>query len=953
MAYPDFIVRFGNHSEDKYDGNEFDVEKLDRDLNILYPAVNEINRIIRNLANADGSLAPADPDRENDIVTTQTFDGADPTLVYPLINTIDSTVTLIGNVLVNGVLQFETTDYTYDNDNITFVVAPPVGTDNVSYQTFMNMAGVIDALKSVTYQEGGYMVGYPDQLSLYNALTVGDALDEIRLLHDAHELEYGAASQYLKADGSVPLTFDWEVNEREAGGTAFPAVGTVTIISTVLDTTTVTIDDAIVPGGVTFEFNLLATAPAPGNVKVLIGGTDNDTIDNFVAAIGASQLNISPVNSGGGVASLTHQIASAIGNRAITTSDAAVFTVIGMLNGQNGILGDLRNRFRIRNMAPSLQDGDAVVHEQLQGLLNVIENFSDLFFRIDGTSTMSGNANIGGNKLQNVADGTEPTDGINLSQLDLAEAKFNLFIPAAGATSVDYSAQSTITGALSMGQGATASADAIQDSGAVVHTWHGIARPTQPDQVANKQFVDEVEASLQVQINAIDTGAGNDGLQPNGTVNIGSGLSGCVLDGTGLGVPVADINIGGIYNFDDLTIGAAQTPADHTSIFADGSIVIQNNITNAAARLEISASGDITISNASTITVQSLVLRAGGIVTIDGVIVADGGVVLPTAANGLGAGRGLAGFVSVIAGGACNMANTGAITTGVCNIQAGADSVMAGTVTARIKDAKGFGGIVGAGELGYRGSMFGRECGFLAAGLSFTYKAGDANNIDANYAYIPAIYAGEPGKPSLTGDANGSGSGGGGGTSGGAGSNPANAPSGGTAFGKGMYRTYLYPRHPGGGGGGAKGDFTFAGALGGQPGGAIIVYVNGDLTLTGALFTANGASGTGGGGTFGKAAGGGGSIRVVANGEIFDGTLSATGGNSVASGSWGGGAGGGGGAFFVALSYGGGQTLTVTGGSAAGTGGGASGTGVAGDKASITLSPTEMDCLTSEGYWSR
>ena len=962
MTYPDFIVRFGNHSEDKYAGKEFDVEKLDRDLNVLYPTVNDMNRILRGITNADGSLAPADPDRENDIVDTQPLTGDGVTTVFNLINVIDSTVTLIGNILVDGVMLFETTDYTYDNTQITFVVAPALTTpDNITYQTFMNMAGVIDALKSVTFQEGGSLVGYADSQSVYNASTVSDALTEVRQVLDAHMVDFGAASQYLKADGSVQLTFDWAVNERKDTGTANPAIGSVTIISTVLDTTTISIQDGIIPGGVTFEFNLVATVPTPGNAKVLIGGTDDETIDNFVDAIGLSGLSVSAVNSGAGRADLTHQIASAVGNIPLTTSDAGIFTVVGMLNGTNGIQGDLCARFRIRNMPPSLQDGDAVVHEQLMGLLNVIESFSQLFIRIDGTSTMSGNLNMGGNLITNLGDGVEDTDGVNVGQLNTLGLDFDEFIPTLGVQHPTRVAQAQNLGSLTFSNAASDVASDPQDSGALVKTLSGVPLPGADHHVVNRLHVDNEVAVLQTQINALegDAGAGG-GDVPDGTVSVGSSLAGCDIDGVGFGT-VPDINDGGIFNFESLTVVAAQTPTEDTYIFVDGDVTLTGNITMALKKLQISASGSITVDAACTLTCHDLVLRAGADINLDGAIVAHGNILKLTDFD-LSVG-GLVGFVSITAGGAVNQGAAATIDSAIINIQGGASSTMEGTIDAYIFNGESSGWSQSNPSnrtQGVHGPTFGKALGLRLGRITQPLivntvdsigpiETSESRDLLTGFTYIPSRYAGGGGASAVIpgGAAGSGGAGGAGGTAGGnGGAGEFNTGAGLAADIKGSYRPYLYPLAPGGAGGLPDLNANNAMPEGGRAGGVINIYIVGDLVATGLSLVANGADGQINQNVAGG--GGGGAIRAVCTGMMTDCTAAAGGGNA-GNGTKKGGGGGGGGVHLIADNYDGAPLVSAAGGTTAGGGGSAAGQD--GTATIVSMPAADIVCLAAEGYW--
>jgi hypothetical protein len=72
----------------------------------------------------------------------------------------------------------------------------------------------------------------------------------------------------------------------------------------------------------------------------------------------------------------------------------------------------------------SMIDGGDVAHDDTSGM--AASTGHTAFPLLDGTRPFTGNQSMGSNKLTNVADGTDPSDGINKSQLDAIAAGFDL-----------------------------------------------------------------------------------------------------------------------------------------------------------------------------------------------------------------------------------------------------------------------------------------------------------------------------------------------------------------------------------------------------------------------------------------------------------------------------------------------------------------------------------------------
>jgi microcystin-dependent protein len=159
-----------------------------------------------------------------------------------------------------------------------------------------------------------------------------------------------------------------------------------------------------------------------GHLPVVIDADPNVTAANIVEAVNASLLTITAVNPTppSQFANLTHDVASSNTNIAMEQdfSGGQALTLTGMGGGQSGILGDLCARFRLRNLPPSVRDGDVVVHEQLQGVATSLKSITDKFLPLDGSRPMLGNLAMGNNRVVQMAAALEGTDATILSQVN-------------------------------------------------------------------------------------------------------------------------------------------------------------------------------------------------------------------------------------------------------------------------------------------------------------------------------------------------------------------------------------------------------------------------------------------------------------------------------------------------------------------------------------------------------
>ncbi len=157
-----------------------------------------------------------------------------------------------------------------------------------------------------------------------------------------------------------------------------------------------------------------------GQIPVTIDADPLVTAANISAAINTSLLTISSsVPAGSSIVNLIHDTAVASANIPIeqTFSGGQALTITGMGGGQSGILGDLCARRRLRNMPPSVRDGDAVVHEQLRGVANSLLSITDKFVALDGSRSMTGDLKMGNNRVVQASPARDGTDYTILSQV--------------------------------------------------------------------------------------------------------------------------------------------------------------------------------------------------------------------------------------------------------------------------------------------------------------------------------------------------------------------------------------------------------------------------------------------------------------------------------------------------------------------------------------------------------
>lgn len=517
--------------------------------------------------------------------------------------------------------------------------------------------------------------------------------------------------------------------------------------------------------------------------------------------------------------------------------------------------------FKITDIADGVANTDAVTLQQLLAVTQNLDVLLAQFIRADGSVDFTQDQSMGGNKLTDVGTPTSTTDAANKAYVDAAQA-----VAEAGSLALDglktSTLRGTLTGPVTLGESASATADADQttDPDAVTsHTICGVPKPGANDHVANKKYVDEVFAQT-----------------------TSFPLGGADLDGT-FGSPVTNLTEG-IYHFEAITTGAAQALTGPMTLWCSGNVSITGAITSSYP-IRIFCEGNVTL---GAVTCRGLEIQCTGDLTLTGAITANSGVTpsvedyadfdaLPTI-----------GVFKAIVGGEIADGGQTIIANDVLMLISG-DATFSGSWSARWQDSGG----QAAAE---NGTAWPSRYGST---LSPNGKTGTAPN--------------------------GPGGGGGGGTGGGAGGAGEPGSFGGAGGDGDPYkdsrRGYLQAvleLRRGSGGAAPEG----ANRDGGDGGGRISIYVAGNAVCTGATFSADGYDGDGQAGTNDAGGGGAGILRFVCRGMVTDGTFTAIGGDGFGAN---GGGGGGGGVGVAASGYSGVQTQTVTGGIASG-GGGVNGT---------------------------
>lgn len=384
---------------------------------------------------------------------------------------------------------------------------------------------------------------------------------------------------------------------------------------------------------------------------------------------------------------------------------------------------------------------------------------------------------------------------------------------------------------------------------------------------------------------------------------IGGGFAGAELNGTGLGSPIADLNAGGVFHFDDLTISVAQTPTAPLTIYCSGSYTQTASITSSYP-IRIFCVGNVAL---GVITSRGLEVRCGGNLTVGGAINASSGVTRRGEAGGLGK----IGVVRFFCAGNLS-ASTYAITGCDILVYAGGTVTASGAWTARWLASAGTQATIGD----YNGASWSNANGVAASSGGEGYDGASVNG----------------------------GAGGGGGSGGGAGGGPGGGQVGapGVADGyRNAIQVYLLAQAELRRGSGGGSNVTPAG---GDGGGRVSVFAVGNINFTGATLSANGVGGGTGTGVDDGGGGGGGVVRVVSIGSITAGTYTANGGSG---GSAYGGGGGGGGAFLLGSSLVGGYSVAASGGTSTSGTAGQAGTG-----ATSAATALEVTTLAASGIFN-
>jgi hypothetical protein len=883
MSFPDRYAPAANFSRAEQQGLGAPGAKLDAEYARISVSIAQLVTFLKRFTTADGRLKLEQAVRIQDVIDEQTFDGDGVTVTFAFDQEIDSTVDLV-RVWVDDVRVDP--DSVSDAD-FTMAVAPGVGVGNVVVKVYTNIAGVLDRMQSILFDEGAALVGYADPEGKYVADNVQDALTEVKGLYDTLIADLGDVGQFVLRDGSRTLTGQWELNERTSVTVApAAAVGSFVLSGQPADEDYVTLNDGNISQ--TFEFDDDA-AVTSGNVLVAIGATLDDTLQNFIDAVNSSPLAIRASYTGSTV-TLTHEIPYALGNQAIVKSGANITSVAGMAGGVNGSFSAAyKTHYRIRNCPTSLRDGDVVVHEQLGQIVAQITAALAAFLRLDGVNQMVGPLNLGGNPIHNLLAGVLGTDGVNKTQLDAAivTAKAGK-LSTVGLKDPVGPENGTMTGPITFGQTASATADADQTTTpltVVVPTIAGLPQPASDDQPANKFYVDNLVASAISPTNRPIPELDFDG------------------DGVGGGTAIGSLVPGGIWHTEPLVISTAQAFTGPVKIYVNGDLTTSGLGTlTSEYPIEIEAIGDVTIGAA--ITCPHLKIRAGGAVAINAAVNGHGTYTLP---------------VLYPIGLASRPAARLAVDQywRLVQIDCNDDLTITAAITADDILLKTLGDLTISSTLR---AFWYRQAGNLGGLVPAAWYDGFQDNAFATATTTKS---------------------GAGGTAGGAGV----AASGGVSpasIWRGTTRPYLLPNNAiarGGQGAQASVGGTPAGdGLSGRAGGRILAYCDGDAVLTGALLNATGGYGNeeGGGSATDGGGGGGGSTRVVCRGTLTNGELRANGGQSND-----GYRGGGGLAVFLASVFAGAQTTSALGNAA----------GQNGTTGSIVLTSDEITKLRQQGLF--
>lgn len=360
---PPFYARLHNFRQADYAGQDLDVAWIDAELDRILISLNRTVAMLRGVTDASGRLILQQPLREMELIETIKFTATAGQTQFYLVPVLDAlTVKAQFQVQVGSSSLYQVLDQSLVS--VAAAVAAGTVTAAPASNTYVFSVTVplpvVGATLTINGVNAGTVLSRPTSNTVITTVPWPNA-------------------------GAVVAAPSWAW-----GSLALATISGITLAAGQL------VQVAIYSDGSGALTQLGNASVSTGAVQVAL---------NDAAGI------IAATNVEDAIAEIENQILTLL-------SDLGPINDLYKRNGSLPLTGDMdAGGFNLTNIAPASAAGHAVEYSQFAAFVGIWNNLQQFFLKLDGSSFMGGNLNMGGKKIVSQADGTDPTDGINLQQL--------------------------------------------------------------------------------------------------------------------------------------------------------------------------------------------------------------------------------------------------------------------------------------------------------------------------------------------------------------------------------------------------------------------------------------------------------------------------------------------------------------------------------------------------------